>query len=276
MMELKNLLKYIFPVTIRRFNEELSVLCNNQKQLSEKMDTLLMISDKINGGVNASVRFASEAVWAAIFNNTITNSVWLKDKEFSPGRWAVGYQSLYVMYRILNEVRPARILELGLGQSTRLTAQYASYYQAEHYVVEHDQSWIEFFSNSFKALSNTNIIRLDREFIKFKDAEKVRVFKSFAETFSNKTFNFIIIDAPLGGDMKQYARVDVCKLMPGLLEKSFVIIIDDSNRIGEINTIVAMEEVLQEYGIAYKKGKYIGQNDCTVICSDDLGFVTSM
>ena len=41
-----------------------------------------------------STRSAQEAVWAAIFNNSITNSTWLKDKTFSPGRWAVSYTHL--------------------------------------------------------------------------------------------------------------------------------------------------------------------------------------
>ena len=78
-------------------------------------------------------------IWAEIFNNVISNSSWLTNKSFSAGRWAVGYQYLYVVYRILNEVRPKNILELGLGQSTRLFGQYAaSDVEVQHIVVEHD------------------------------------------------------------------------------------------------------------------------------------------
>ena len=253
-----------------------AVLSKKLDRVLEKQTKNLEFTCKINNNVIDASRFASEAVWAAIFNNTIVNSEWLLDKQFSPGRWAVRYQTLYVIYRILNEVKPNKILELGLGQSTRMTAQYSQFYKVKHEVVEHDQSWIEFFSNSFKMLVNTKITKLDREFIQFKEAENVRAFKGFKETFSRDVFNFIIIDAPLGADMKQYARVDICKMLPNILDKQFVILIDDANRIGEMNTIALMEEILTENSIKYKKGKYSGQNDCIVICSEDLGFVTSM
>ena len=38
-----------------------------------------------------------------------------------PGRWAaVGFPYLYVMYRVLNEVRPEMLLEIGTGQTTKM------------------------------------------------------------------------------------------------------------------------------------------------------------
>ena len=67
----------------------------------------------------------SEVLWGEIFRDTIVNSIWLKDKSFSPGRWAAGYPFLYALYRVLDEARPKRILELGLGQTTRMIGQYA-------------------------------------------------------------------------------------------------------------------------------------------------------
>ena len=69
----------------------------------------------------------------------------------SAGRWAVGYQYLYVMYRVLNEIHPRRILELGLGQSTRMLGQYAAAHEnVSHFVVEHDPEWIDFFQRDFR------------------------------------------------------------------------------------------------------------------------------
>lgn len=303
-MNVKTILKRVLPVTIHRFcmtmeliQKELQIQKNIQQgiisrldgiekvnnRLSDRIDCMLLQQEKhmkftriMNDRVLDGIRFASEAVWAAIFNNTIVNSEWLVDKQFSPGRWAVRYQTLYVIYRILNEVRPNRILELGLGQSTRMTAQYSRCFHIQHEVVEHDQNWIDFFSNSFKMIDNTQIIKLDREFIRFRDADNVRVFKGFKDAFDGKHYNFIIIDAPLGGDMKQYSRVDICRMLPDVLEEKFIILVDDANRAGEANTIMAMEEILTQNGIKYMKGKYSGQNDCVVICSEDLGFVTSM
>lgn len=42
---------------------------------------------------------------ATIFNSTITSSEWLVNKSFSPRRSAMGYQALYPLYRILNDIK---------------------------------------------------------------------------------------------------------------------------------------------------------------------------
>ena len=238
----------------------------NIEQLADIRNTSLVMGRDI-----------SEAVWAEIYNSTITKSRWLKDKAFSPGRWAVGYPYLYVMYRILNEVQPQNILELGLGQSTKMIGQYTSYYKRVHHqVVEHDPEWIDFFKKNYSLSERTKLIQLNREFVSYKEAEKVRVFKDFSQTFKGQKFDFISIDAPLGGDMKEYARIDVLQMIPTCLAEDFIIMIDDCERSGEAHTVMEMERVLQENQILYKKGKYSGKKDCIVIASNALKFVCSM
>jgi hypothetical protein len=238
----------------------------NIEQLADIRNTSLVMGRDI-----------SEAVWAEIYNSTITKSRWLKDKAFSPGRWAVGYPYLYVMYRILNEVQPQNILELGLGQSTKMIGQYTSYYKRVHHqVVEHDPEWIDFFKKNYSLSERTKLIQLNREFVPYKEAEKVRVFKDFSQTFKGQKFDFISIDAPLGGDMKEYARIDVLQMIPACLAEDFIIMIDDCERSGEAHTVMEMERVLQENQILYKKGKYSGKKDCIVIASNALKFVCSM
>ena len=224
-----------------------------------------------------STRSAQEAVWAAIFNNSITNSTWLKDKTFSPGRWAMWYPALYVIYRVLNEVRPKRILELGLGQSTRLIGQYAAAFDdVEHIVVEHDLDWIRFFQNDFQLSERSQIVQLDREMIPYKEAEEVRVFKGFREAFAEKKFDFICIDAPLGSDMKQYSRIDVLSILPQSLQSSFIIMLDDFNRLGEQNAVKEIEVVLKAKKIPYSMGKQSGITNLCILTSLDYKFLTSL
>ena len=310
---IKNILKKFIPPPTNVFNREINRILNkSEKQyqglsaLIKKMDEknaqqvrnlekqlealfkenntyklkLANMEDKIRKmqeNVRSCERHVSEAVWAEIFNNAISDSSWLKNTAFSAGRWAVGYQYLYVMYRILNEIHPQHILELGLGQSTRMIGQYvSSHADAEHFVVEHDPEWIDFFSRDFALSERSKIIKLDREMIPFKEAEAVRVFKGFEEQFGGKKFDFISIDAPLGVDMKQYARIDVLKLLPSCLADSFIIMIDDTERSGETNTVNAMKEQLEQSGISFAVGRYSGDKDCTVICSENLKFVCSM
>ena len=119
-------------------------------------------------------------------------------------------------------------------------------------------------------------MQLEREMVAYKEAAAVRVFSDFKEHFVGQKFDFISIDAPLGGDMKQYARIDVLTMLPECLSDDFVIMIDDCERVGEMNTLAEMERVLQENGIKYKCGRYSGKKDCVLICAAHLGFLASM
>ena len=247
------------------------------KQQLQLLDAIKKDAQAARNHAWQSQQNAKELLWADIFNDVSSDSVWLKNKSFSAGRWAVGYQYLYVVYRILNEVKPDSILELGLGQSTRLISQYAAYNsEVQHTVVEHDPNWIHFFQQDFQLAENSQIVQLEREYKSFREDDHVLAFANFKETFAGQKFDFISIDAPLGGEAIVYARIDILELLPDCLAESFIIVVDDFNRQGEKNTVKVLEKTLKEYSIAYKKGVYSGQKDCLIICSEDLEFVCSM
>ena len=242
-------------------------------KLSEQANELRVIKQK----AEKAMRSASEAVWAEVFNSAIKNCSWLKDVSLSLGRWAVGYPYLYVMFRILNELRPKSILEFGLGQSTRMIAQYAAANKdVKHYVVEHDKNWIEFFGNDCILPENTEIVVLDYDFVSYKEAKKVRIYKGASMVFQNMKFDYISIDGPLGGDMDSYSRIDILNLLPDCLKDSFIIMLDDYNRLAEQNTGREIERILKENGIAFKASTYYGDKDIRIWCSQDLAFYCSL
>lgn len=245
--------------------------------LQEENNNLVDEINKLKMETSNVLRNTNEIIWAEIFNNCINNSQWLINKSFSPGRWAVGYQYLYVAYRILNEVRPQRILELGLGQSTRLISQYAaSNSNVIHTIVEHDPEWISFFQQDFTLPANSKILQLNRDYRTYREDDKVLSFIGFKEALHNKKFSFISIDAPLGGNALVYARVDILDILPGCLESSFIMIIDDYNRKGEQRMFSLVKEILHSNNIIFCEGIYKGQKDCIVVCSPDLKFICSM
>lgn len=265
----------------KELRKELSDLRKDNKELGKELSCFHTECKKNDEWMKKQVRLcvgkASESVWAEVFNNTITDSTWLRSQSFSPGRWALGYQALYVLYRILNGIKPKCILELGLGQSTNMITQYvAANNGVKHYVVEHDPEWIQFYQQEFFLADQTEIVQLDREFVPFKEADAVRVFKDFYETFSRDQYDLIVVDAPIGGDMKDYARIDVLSLIPDCLDESFVILIDDTNRSGEAHTIKEITSRLEEERIAYEIGNYCGEKHCTVICSKKNAFLTTL
>src|SRR5690554_4093444 len=74
-------------------------------------------------------KIQSEILIAQKFNNTIVDSKWLQYKSFSPGGWAVDYSFLYTLYRVLNDKKYTKILEFGLGQSSKMIHQYGDFFK---------------------------------------------------------------------------------------------------------------------------------------------------
>ena len=192
--------------------------------------------------------YLSEIYWANIFRDSIQDSAWLKNKSFSPGRWAINYIGLYVLYRILNDFKPKSILECGLGQSSKMTIQYAKHFNSKLNIFEHNLSWIEFFKNNIPD-SNTYIKHLDLETVNILGQESL-TYKNFKQQINDEKFDFIFIDGPYGSD--NYARSQLINLVNNL-EKSFAVIMDDYERKGEQETVELFEEKLKLEEVKYLK-----------------------
>lgn len=277
-----------------QIEQEKELVLDNQTKLTELSNTVQTINDIKNVYSNSKTEIidklkrvetqtrtnyfaVSETVWSQVFHDTITKSQWLKDKTFSAGRWGVGYAFLYVLYRVLNEVKPQSILEMGLGESTKMIMQYAkSNSIAKHIVTEHDPNWVEFFTNKNKTPVNTEIKLLDLETSTYKTDNQVLSYAKFDKVFEKEKFDLICIDAPFGGKAIEYARVDVCRLLPNILLKRFVIMLDDSQRRGETHTAKEIETILTQNGISFKSGRYRGIKENYIVVSEDLAFLCTL
>lgn len=218
-----------------------------------------------------------EILWAEVYKSATENSSWLKNKAFAPGRWAAGYPFLYILYRILNDIKPCRILELGLGESTKEISQYVAVHtQVEHFIVEHDSSWIAYFKREFSLPENTKLVELPLDFRPYKDVTSVLGYKNFYQKFSNGKYDLIAIDGPFGEKDNKYSRIDVLQLIPDCLSDSFVIVMDDYNRITEKNTVKEICLILDTNNIEYVIGEYRGEKSTCVICSKDISFLTTL
>ena len=280
---IKNVLKKYLPLPARKQREmenrlitELKHIYSENSILRKEISSLKETLYGIQTIVLNTNSVAYENAYANVFHDTTIESDWLKDKIFWPGRSALGYPAMYVTYRILNEVKPKRILELGLGQSTKLISQYAaSDSTVEHTVVESSQDWINFFSNSYHLPKNTKIEKLDYKIIPYKNSE-TRIFDCFYEKFTGKIFDFILIDAPLGVDMKECSRIDVLNILPECIDGDFIILIDDTERLGETNTLADIRKLLDANSISFAEGSYGGMKKSTLICSANLSFLTTL
>ena len=82
---------------------------------------------RIGSLLNEGNRYQKDLYYGQLFNQVTLNSEWLCDKSFAPGRMAVDYCYLYTMYHALNVVEPTNILDVGLGQTSRMFSQYAKW-----------------------------------------------------------------------------------------------------------------------------------------------------
>ena len=222
-------------------------------------------------------RISRELLWADVFNSTIASSAWLANRSFSPGRWAVGYAYLYVLYRILDELKPQRILDLGLGQSSRLIAQYAAGNPSvEHVIVEASDEWIDFFRRGVVLPDNSRIVRLDYAFEPFREENRVRVYEGFAEKLGKKAFDLVSVDGPLSADMMRYARIDLLKILPQGLARDFAVLFDDVHLRQNDVVATACEEALTVAGVACGSVTYQGEKDFRVITSDSWKFLRTL
>jgi hypothetical protein len=245
--------------------------------LKENTEMKKMIMEARGYAINAQ-KSADESVWGMVFENAIKDSMWLKKQTFYPGRWAAGYQLLYVLFRILNDAKPTHILELGLGQTTRIISQYVNATAtASHRIIEHDQEWIKFFDGDFPLTKRNEIVQLGLGRERFLEDENVLVYCDFKAGVSGRKYDLISIDAPFGAQPgTTYSRIDVLKLIPQQLADSFVIVVDDAERSGEQKMISALKAILNQNNIRYAEGIYCGNKTAYVIASLDRKFLCTL
>ena len=248
--ELKEDKKY-YENKIKELNEELFKKYNHD--ISEMNKNINSIQSNLLNINHSEELINNELKYAFVFNDTIKNSKWLKEKDFSLVNSAANYSFMYSLYRILNDAQPKNILELGLGQTTKLTSQYAKYFDdAKLTVLESDEDWIENFSKNLEISDNIRIVNLDVETFEYNNTINLR-FKDIDKIVESEKYDLIIIDAPRGfmekdgkNELLDYSRANIWQLIPSNLADDFIIIMDDYERKGEQNTMDHAKELLKE------------------------------
>lgn len=220
-------------------------------------------------------RMLDEVLWAQIYHDTIAGREDLRGLSLSPGRWAANYSLLYLIVRVLLAVRPKRILELGLGESSKVisTLLNSELPDSRHIVVEHDDQWISFFTTNFTLSSRSEIFRCN--LIESKsDGIAPRRYADFQKCLKDG-FDFYLIDGPFGSE--PFSREELIQIVDSLQEgHSFVIIMDDYNRTGERKTVELALERLRARGVSFKSTVYSGVKDQFVLVSPENKFIISL
>ncbi|MBR6344613.1 MAG: hypothetical protein IKR70_02660 [Lachnospiraceae bacterium] len=233
--------------------------------------------ERIKNSLERIQKQNEEIIYTKVWEDTIRDIDWIKALPgISPGRWAVGYNYLYVMTRILNEKNPKSVLDLGLGISSTLISSYfegKGLKDGRHDVIENNPDWAEFYDKN-KRISDITKINIVECVKKQYNGVEYNAYLDIKDIVGNNKYDVISIDAPLGAT--KYARRDILDYIPDILNKSFAIVIDDTEREGEINTIKEIKQKLEKSGIKYSEGIYFGMSNVTVIASEDNKYLCSM
>lgn len=194
-----------------------------------------------------------ELNFADLLHDTIINSTWLKDKSFSLHGWAANYSFIYMLYRILDNVKPQHILEMGMGQTSRLTSQYVAYGNTNALadIIENDAGWIATYQPQLAQSNRTNVHQCDLDFFTYDNTECLK-YKNLSEVVGTTKYDLIIVDGPFGGNGQRFPRSNVLDLIENNnLADDFIIIFDDAERLGEQNIIKNTLQLLKNNNIKY-------------------------
>ena len=220
-----------------------------------------------------------EISYALIFKDTISNSQWLNKKNFSLINGAANYSFMYLLFRILDETHPQSILELGLGQTTKMTTQYMKFYDDVYLrVIENSQNWIDSFLENNKVPNNIIITQVDLENFKINNKDNLK-YKNLEKIVKNQKYDFIIIDGPQGWlptspvSLQEYPRSNIWDLVENNLAEDFIILLDDYNRIGEQNTFKILKKELNKHEKEYNTFIMGGLKKQAVIFTKKFDFI---
>lgn len=216
-----------------------------------------------------------ELLWASIFHDSIRGKKGIENLPLNIGRWAGNYSFFYVLNRILNDYQPKKILEFGLGESSKLVSSYLDNYliDSTHLIIEQDESWRSTFENNFTMSKRSSIEVMPL----VKKAHKEFEFNGYLniENKIDSKFDLYIIDGPFGS--LNYSRFDIFTLVEKLSkEDEFIILIDDYDRNGEKETVGELLKMFNDKEINVFIATYSGMKSVIVIVTERYKYVTSI
>lgn len=245
------------------------------KKMNEILSAFKTRLDKIEEQAKDAGMQQAELQWSNIFHDTIKDREWLHKLSISPGGWSVNYSFLYVLVRILNDYKPETILELGLGESSKIISRFIENLLpgTSHIILEQSEDWVNDFQNRFQFTGQSEI-KLLPQVIKSVKGYDVKSYEGIEKKI-NKGFNLYLVDGPHGSE--RFSRYDILGLASKLsVGDDFIIIIDDYARQGEKDTVADLLDWFKSNSINVYTGTYAGNKTQMVITSEKFRLATSL
>jgi len=219
--------------------------------------------------------YLKELDWANTYHDSIRGKKWLEELPLNIGRWAGNYSFFYILNRILSDVKPASILELGLGESTKFINAYMKnmLHDSNHDVIEHDDSWALSFKQNNDISHRTSIISLPLT-NKLVHGFETKGYENI-EKIVNNIYDLYLVDGPFGSN--RFSRYDIVNIFEQINTLGeFVILMDDYNRDGEKETVEELLKVIKNKELNVYYQEYSGSKSVLVLSSEKYKFTCSL
>jgi hypothetical protein len=221
------------------------------------------------------IRQNQELEWAHVYHDSIRGRDYLETLPLNIGRWAGNYTFFYLLNRIIHDVQPVRILEFGLGESTKFISTCIPHVASiqSHTIVEQNDAWLEVFQQRFDLHARCKPIICPLETVDFQGCPVNRY--QGLDVQVQGTFDFYLVDGPFGSP--HFSRIDILSMIKRLTDQDeFIILIDDYDRVGEQETADALKLHFKEMNIPVYSKVYSGVKKVFLLMSPKFKFLTTL
>jgi len=164
-------------------------------------------------------------------------------RPFYPLRSAASYSYLYLLLRLAQDHQSLRILELGAGQSTLLLSEFMGQQVQALTTLEHDADWAALIGDQVR--TSMHHAPLDKRQFAGHD------FSGYDPSLlaGEEPYNVLLVDGPRGS--RQKSRWTALEFLEQSLAEEFIVIFDDAERRGELQTIAQALQLLDARGARY-------------------------
>jgi len=216
------------------------------------------IAEVVSKNVFPSSRlFGNELIYQGIVHRELARLG--IERSFYPVRSAATYSYLYLLLRICTELPVQRVLELGCGQSTLLLDELCRLKSFEVVSLEHDETWAKMIGSQCERVELT-LAPLTQRRISGSEAE-VHEFNP-----GDRRFDLLLVDGPKG--RRRNSRRGALAFIEESLADEFIIIFDDAERRGELDTITETLKLLDAREIPYSTSMVRSVNSQFVIATE--------
>ena len=205
-------------------------------------------------------RVLRELYWMAHLDWRFKSRNELEGLDLRMGNWALGPAGMSILLDALNQVKHPKVLELGLGESTKILLEIRKL--EKHVVIDHDKSWVEYWTSQQEQRGKSIPIVEVYPMLLSKNHSQY----DFGATSIGNEFNIFLVDGPFGAPNESRRNIlDIAN--DWKVDQEFVVIIDDVHRVGELQTYAALKAKLDTKGISYKSRKISDLKEVGVVCS---------